>query len=181
MKQNKGATSMKTPILETKRLQLRPLTVADAQEIFKNWTNDESVARFMPWDLHKTLEDTIDWLKMEEKELEGESYCWAFILKETGEIVGSGGLNYNETNGHELGYNFMKTMWGKGLASEVSREIIRFGKEADIKHFYGRHAEGNEGSKNVLKKLGFVFKCEGKFISLSGKKRFDSREYTLDV
>ncbi len=36
---------MKTPVLETDRLRLRPLSVKDADEAFKNWTSDRDVAR----------------------------------------------------------------------------------------------------------------------------------------
>lgn len=35
---------MITPILESKRIILRPLSVNDAEDIYKNWTSDSEVA-----------------------------------------------------------------------------------------------------------------------------------------
>lgn len=41
---------MKTPILETKRMILRTMTVEDAEAAFTNWTGDTEIARFMRWE-----------------------------------------------------------------------------------------------------------------------------------
>ena len=49
---------MKTPILETERFILRPLTVSDAETVFANWTSDPDVAKFMRWELHKGISET---------------------------------------------------------------------------------------------------------------------------
>ncbi|HWQ78415.1 MAG TPA: GNAT family N-acetyltransferase [Anaerovoracaceae bacterium] len=46
---------MKTPVIETERLLLRPLTVGDAKAIFEGWARDQEVARFMRWNPHKTI------------------------------------------------------------------------------------------------------------------------------
>lgn len=54
---------MKTPILETERLILRPLIVEDAWEVFNNWTSDPEVAKFMRWSTHENAEVTKEWLK----------------------------------------------------------------------------------------------------------------------
>ena len=40
---------MKTPILETKRVLLRPLVVEDAQNIFDRWTSDDRVSKYVRW------------------------------------------------------------------------------------------------------------------------------------
>ena len=38
---------MKTPIIETERMILRPITVADAADIFERWTSDERVSKYV--------------------------------------------------------------------------------------------------------------------------------------
>lgn len=53
---------MKTPILETKRLLLRPLSVKDAEAAFENWTSDPDIAKFMRWELHENISETREWL-----------------------------------------------------------------------------------------------------------------------
>ena len=82
---------MKTPILETERLLLRPLTVEDAESVYTNWTSDPDVAKFMRWAVHKTVTETRDWLASDEALIESdEVYNWGFVLKQTGELIGSG-------------------------------------------------------------------------------------------
>ena len=58
---------MKTPILETERLILRPITVADAEEIYTNWASDPDVAIYMTWSTHPNVEVTKGWLTEVEK------------------------------------------------------------------------------------------------------------------
>lgn len=57
---------MNTPILETERLILRPITLADAEEIFHNWTSDPDVARYMAYSTHENVGATQEWLRMVE-------------------------------------------------------------------------------------------------------------------
>ena len=91
---------MRTPILETERLILRPLSVDDAEIIYKNWTSDPDVAKFMRWERHKDVSETCEWLTVEETCVESdEVYNWGFVLKETGELIGSGGLVFIEEKG----------------------------------------------------------------------------------
>ena len=49
-------------ILKTKRLLLRPLTLDDAEEAYRNWTSDPEVARFMRWEVHDSPAVTRAWL-----------------------------------------------------------------------------------------------------------------------
>ena len=68
---------MRTPILETERLLLRPMTVNDAESAFANWTNDPDVARFMRWERHKDVSETREWLASEEALVESDAiYNW---------------------------------------------------------------------------------------------------------
>ena len=115
------------PVLETERLILRPLTMADKNEIFK-WTGDPRVAKFMLYPTYKSPDDADFWLENIYKN-DGE-LDYGFVWKETGELIGSGGLNYDEKSGNwKLGYNMRFDMWGKGIATEVSRKVIEYARE----------------------------------------------------
>ena len=173
---------MKTPILETERLILRPLCVNDAEDIYKNWTSDPEVARFMRWELHKDISETREWLSAEEQCVESDSvYNWGFVLKETEELIGSGGLVFIESKGmYELGYNIMKKYWGKGLATEASHMIIDFAKkELNQKQFYCCHAKDNPASGKVMMKVGFKYQNDGVYYSWNRERKFESKEYLL--
>ena len=60
---------METPILQTNRLVLRPLKLNDAEHVFKSWTSDPDVVKYMQWDLHENLWDTEEWLASERIQL----------------------------------------------------------------------------------------------------------------
>jgi len=55
---------MKTPILETDRLILRPFCLEDAQEVFECWESDPDVAKYMFWTSHNNINKAIDWEAM---------------------------------------------------------------------------------------------------------------------
>ena len=175
---------MRTPILETERLILRPLTVSDAETVFANWTSDPDVARFMRWERHKSISETQEWLAAEEELIERDSvYNWGFGLKETGELIGSGGLVFIESKVmYELGYNIMKKCWGQGIATEAAQRIIDFGKnELKQKQFYCCHAKDNPASGNVMTKIGFRYQQDGTYSSWNQERMFESKEYLLIV
>lgn len=175
---------MKTPILESDRLILRPITVKDAEHIYISWTSDPEVAKFMIWDVHKSVDETITWLKIEEEHINSDhNYGWGFVLKETGELFGSGGIYYKEALGcYELGYNIMKKYWGQGLTTEAGRLILDFGIHTlGEKKFFCRHAVDNIGSMKVMTKLGFKYVGDSSYTSFSGEKHFNSKDYYLFV
>ena len=175
---------MKTPVLETERLLLRPLTVDDAESAFANWTNDPDVAKFMRWELHKNLSETQEWLLSEEECIESDNiYNWGFVLKSTGELIGSGGLVFQKEKGmYELGYNIMKKYWNKGLATEASQRIIDFGKETLRQNrFFCCHAKDNPASGKVITKVGFQYQNDSVYYSWNQERRFESKEYLLMV
>lgn len=175
---------MKTPNLETKRMTLRPLCIDDAESTFANWTSDPDVAKFMRWELHKSIAETREWLVSEEACLESDQvYNWGFALKQTGELIGSGGLIYIESKGmYELGYNIMKKYWGQGLATEAAQAIIDFGKsQLQQKQFYCCHAKDNSASGRVMTKVGFQYQNDGIYYSWNQERKFESREYLLTI
>ena len=175
---------MKTPILETKRLILRPMTVCDAESAFKNWTSDPDIAKFMRWELHKNVTETQEWLASEEALIDSDIvYDWGFVLKETEELIGSGGLVFIEPKEmYELGYNIMKKYWNKGLATEAAEAIIAFGKnELQQKHIYCCHAKDNPASGKVMTKVGFQYQGDGVYYSWNHERKFESKEYLLVV
>ena len=48
--------NMKTPILESERLMLRPFQADDAVNVFACWESDPDVAKYMFWTSHNDIE-----------------------------------------------------------------------------------------------------------------------------
>ncbi len=173
---------MKTPNLESERIILRPLKINDAQEVFENWTNDSEVAKFMRWSVHKDISDTVEWVKTEEENVDGDNYNWGFVLKSTGKIFGSGGFHYKkEHEVYELGYNIMRDEWGKGLTTEACIPMLEFAKNVlKVKKIFCCHAVDNLGSENIINKLGFIFTGNGEYSSFDGERTFKTKDYILE-
>ena len=175
---------MLTPTLETRRIILRPLQISDAQAAYNNWTSDPEVAKYMRWSAHKSIDVTIEWLSLEQKNLSDKNiYGWGLVLKESGELFGSGGIFYNkEQEMFEPGYCLMKKCWGMGLATEAARAMIDFAiQQLGVTSVFVLHAKENLASGRVIEKLGFTRIGEGSYKSFDGLREFESWEYILRI
>jgi ribosomal-protein-alanine N-acetyltransferase len=177
-------------IIKTDRLILRPLTFADAETAFYGWTGDAEVAKHVSWLPHHSIDDTINWLKEIEWKLDAkgniassDNYIWGFVLKETGELFGSGGLIWEDSwQLFQVGYNIKKSHWSKGYTTEAMRAILHYAaKSLGIKRVAGGHAKENIASAKVIEKLGFVYDRDDITPHVDGVRCFDSREYYLDL
>ena len=70
----------RTPVLETERLILRPLTPEDAETAFV-WLSDERGNRFMPYNLYKNIDEVLNWINVILPK--DENYHWGIVLKES--------------------------------------------------------------------------------------------------
>ena len=175
---------MKTPVLETERLILRPLTIDDAEVIFASWATDPAVAHFMRWNLHESIEVTKEWLTAEEEAvMSDDTYNWGFVIRDSMKLIGCGGLIFSrEHQMFEIGYNLNQNDWGMGFAAEASRRIVDYAKEElSIRHLFATHAVDNIDSGRVLEKLGFQYQNQGTYSKFDGSKTFLSKEYRMDL
>ena len=177
-------------IIKTARLILRPLTLDDAETAYNGWTGDAEVARFVSWLPHHSIDETIEWLnEIEWKRdeagniLPNDNYIWGFVLKETDELFGSGGLIWEEgCRLYQVGYNIMKSHWNHGYTTEAMRSIIQYVAEnLGLRRIAGGHAKENLASAKVIEKLGFVYDRDDITPHVDGIRFFDSREYYLDI
>ena len=175
---------MVTPILETERILLRPLKISDAEAVYNNWATDTDVTKYVRWNNHRSIDVTLEWLTSLENNIESDkSYDWGFLLKETGEVFGSGGVFYNDEHKmFEIGYVTMKKYLNKGLTTEAAKAIVDFAvNELKQTELYARHAKENIASGKVMEKCGFVYHSDGEYSSFDGTRTFKSRECFLSL
>ena len=163
--------------IETERLILRTVTVDDAEAIYK-WASDPVVNKFMIYPIHKDIEVTKEWLKS--RDIDGtDEFDLGFVLKETGELIGQGGLCYHEGEDvWHIGYNLRKEYWGQCLVPEAMNAIIDFvDKEKGIRTIVGEFAKDNSNSKRVMEKLGMTYWKDSKYSKFDKSASFDSYLY----
>lgn len=80
----------------------------------------------------------------------------------------------------ELGYWLAPEAWGKGIATRVVREMLRYGfSQLDIHRIYAGVIEGNEASENVLLKTGFQYEGTMRDNHFHHGKMMDTRLFSI--
>ncbi|HEY7192547.1 MAG TPA: GNAT family N-acetyltransferase [Gemmatimonadales bacterium] len=78
-----------------------------------------------------------------------------------GEMAGRCVLRHLDVEGTdevELGYGFHTRYWGRGLATEIARELLRLGRtELNRPSIVAITTRANVGSQRVLEKSGLVY------------------------
>lgn len=155
-----------TQIIKTQRLILRKFTIDDANDMFKNWANDERVTRFLTWEPHGNIENTKELLILWCNGYENhENYNWA--IEYSGKVVGS--LSVVRINNRdeyaEIGYCLSYEFWNKGIMTEAANAVIDFlFEKVGVNKVCISHAIKNPASGMVAKK------CR---MTLEGIKRED--------
>lgn len=176
----KMITHKGTQLIETERLLLRKFKPSDAEDMFKNWSSDSEVCKFLSWNPHKDLSETKKIVESWVNAYTDCTYNWAIELKEIGEIIGQISLiSLNETySSCILGYNIGRSFWGQGIMTEALKSVIDYLlNEICVNRIEGRHNTLNPASGKVMQKSGMKF--EG--ILRQAKINKDGEFYDLAV
>ena len=145
---------------ETDRLLLRSWRVSDAAVSRELWTErDPRVPphrRISP-DGRPTVEDIEDRIRLDDR----HPFPGTLVaeLKSSGQVIGYCGLIPN-TNGQpdepELAYEFLRSVWGRGYASEASQAVLEQAQTMGYPRLWATVRDWNAASRRVLAKLKFV-------------------------
>ena len=147
-------------ILETKRLILRRWEETDAESLYE-YAKDPAVGPIAGWPPHKNVEESLSVIR----HVFTGAECYAICEKGSNRAIGAVEL---KLNGHtdmteredecELGYWLGKPFWGRGYMPEAAAELLRRGFETlGMTTVWCGYYEGNEKSRRVQEKLGFVY------------------------
>ena len=144
-------------MIETKRLILRPWREDDAEDLYI-YASDPEVGPPAGWQPHTSVENSREIIRTVLSKPETYAVC----LKENGKPIGSIGFHRNdlatEDDEYELGYWIGRQYWGQGLIPEASREMLRYAfEDLGMNRIWCGYYEGNEKSRRVQEKLGFVY------------------------
>lgn len=151
--------------LETSRLTLRPLTMNDAGEVYKNLSSNSSVTQFLPYEKQASKEATEDlissWLfSLKDAGQDEGNHVFAIILKSNNELIGV--IDVKETDKEakaaETSYQIGKPWWGYGYATEALEKVIEHSfSELGYNRLWGRYEPRNANSGKVMEKAGMVY------------------------
>ncbi|WML49215.1 GNAT family N-acetyltransferase [Neobacillus sp. PS3-34] len=149
---------MDFPELETKRLKLVELKKEHAMDFFAILSLDE-VTRHYGMDKLASVEDAEHIIElMQTNYVEKRGCRWGIVLKETGELIGTAGLNalMLKNKRAEIGYEIHPEHWRKGYASEALRGILEYSfTSLGLERMGAVVYPENQASYQLLEKLGF--------------------------
>lgn len=143
------------PILDTERLQLRPLTIDDASALHPMF-QDAQTMRYMPSPSHQTIADTQAHLQ-QEIEMPG-AINWAICLQNNDVPIGI--INYlGSTCIPGMGYIIRRDFWGQGITAEACQAALAYGfTQRKLPQVELWIDQKNVASQRVAQKLHFQLK-----------------------
>ncbi|WP_052447420.1 GNAT family N-acetyltransferase [Clostridium polynesiense] len=145
--------------IETQRLVLREIYRDDDKEIFEIFSDDE-VALYDWFRPIKNLSEADTFIERYNEEFEaGEEITWGIALKETEKLIGICCLgNFdNYARRAEIGYDLMKSQWGRGYGTEAVKAVITYGfKNMNLNRIEAFITPGNTASIRLMEKSGFI-------------------------
>jgi RimJ/RimL family protein N-acetyltransferase len=179
----------KAYLIESERICLRAVSLADANENYQCWLNTPEITRFLESRFHPTsLEQLQNYVKgMSE---DSRNFFLAIILKRDERHVGNiklGPVDWIHRTA-ELGILIgERDCWGQGYATEAIKAVVEFAFDTLNLHKITAGAySANEGSIKAFQKAGFEiegvrkeqFYCEGKYLDgvLLGRLRDQSTD-----
>jgi len=144
-------------VIETARLLLRCPRLDDATAIFAGYATQPEVVRYLPWPLHRSVEDTRTFLQglLEDQEVNSKE-TFAITCRESGAFLGM--IDLRTTLGRsEMGYALDKRHWGRGIVPEAVEAMVRYAFQKEyVARVQALTLPENRASQRVLEKCGFT-------------------------
>jgi ribosomal-protein-alanine N-acetyltransferase len=149
---------MEFPVLETERLNLVQIGMEYSRRIYEIFSLDE-VTRYYGIDSFQSFESAVKMIESFGRNFaDGKAIRWGMVLKKTGDLIGTVGLNNIQlwNKRAEIGFETHPDYWRMGYTSEAIREVIKYGFEKlDLYRIGAVTFPENKASNQLLEKLGF--------------------------
>jgi len=145
--------------LETERLLLREFVKNDVPAVLA-YASDPETVKHMPLGPGDARPLVISAIK-EAKAKRREAFYLAVVLKETGQVIGSGGITMEKdrfgrryVNG-EVSWILRREYWNRGYGTELAAELLRFGFDELNLHRISAYCDAqNVGLVRVMEHCG---------------------------
>jgi [ribosomal protein S5]-alanine N-acetyltransferase len=153
----------KFPVLLTKRLRLRRLELSDLQTLIRFANNRKISDQILNIPFPYREEDAIQRFNFILQGFRnGERYVFAITLRGKENLIGEIGIHLDKENNHaQFGYWVAEPYWGKGIATEATGAILKFGFEKlGLRKIYATHYLENPASGKVMSNNGMIVEGE---------------------
>ena len=165
--------------IETKRLYIRPFTMADVQSVYE-YCSQPQIGEFAGWAAHKSITESTEILN----EWITEGYRHAIVLKENRKVIGhilvGPDSEENRVDTRELGCALNNQYHRQGIMTEaINATLCSLFLTDEIQYIWACCFQNNIASKKMIEKCGFIFLQEGIFSSKSLNQKISSYEYRI--
>lgn len=164
--------------IETARLRLRSFAPGDLDDLCSIY-GDPDVARGFMTRRPKSEEETLAMLTRDIERFDKRGVgVWGIVYKQDRKLIGRAALQYlDRTPEVEVSFILAKPYWGKGLATEAAKALLRYGfGEAGLARIVGVAHLDHVASHRVMEKAGMEYGREGRFYGSDMKYYSISRE-----
>jgi ribosomal-protein-alanine N-acetyltransferase len=156
---------LKSTHLETERLFLRPFDLRDSESLH-GILQQEEVIRYLPEDVMSLgeVKRIVAWLTECYQKNTPEhivKLTLAVVWKEAQRLIGWCGLGPLEFNPRdiEIYYGLSKDHWGRGIATEAARAMLRYGFDTiKLDKIVAVTQPENVASVKVIEKMGMIYR-----------------------
>ena len=145
------------PLIVTRRLTIRPVTMSDAHDIYE-YSRDAEVARHVLWDAHQSIQQTRSYIRFLLKQYRSGNPS-SFVIEMTQEkkVVGTIGFMWiqSENRAAEVGYSLSRAYWNRGIMSEALLAMLEYGfTKLNLNRIEAQHESDNPASGRVMLHAG---------------------------
>jgi ribosomal-protein-alanine N-acetyltransferase len=170
------------PILETERLKLVQVENEHSQSFYDIMSRDE-VTKYYGMDSLQSVEEASKIVGSFKKTFKSNrGIRWGIVLKDSGDFVGTLGLNNLSTwsKKSEIGFELHPSHWNKGITTEAIKEVLRFSfKDLGLFRMGAITYPQNEASIQLLKRLGFTKEGSLRGYLYQGNQSHDALIFSL--
>jgi len=173
--------AMARPIIHTRRLTLRPMTLADAAELHR-LVGDVEIARNTMTIPHPYLEGMAEeWIGTHQSKFDkGEEIVFGIERREDGAFVGVIGVIPEPHDMAEFGYWIGQEYWNRGYATEAAAAVIDFTfRVLDVNRIEALHFIRNPASGRVMEKCGMKHEGTLRQARKKGDEYLDVKVYAI--
>ena len=141
-------------LLTTERLQLRPMGIADATDIFR-YASDPEATRFMTFARQHTIAEAESFARRcAQCWQDGSAFPWRISERATGAFIGAIELRLKPPKA-DFGYILCPPHWRRGFASEAATAVVAWAMaQPEIFRVWATCHPDNIASARVLEKSG---------------------------